>query len=72
MDDRHGLRVFVQLAQSRRLTAAATRRGLSASDASKAMARLAQECGWRWLQRTARRSGLSSDGQLFFQRCRQI
>jgi LysR family transcriptional regulator for bpeEF and oprC len=72
MDDLNGLRVFVQVAESRSFTAAAARLGLTASGVSKAIARLEQEYGQRLLHRTTRRVGLSDDGQVFYQRCRQV
>ena len=72
MDDLNGLRVFVQVAESRSFTAAAAQLGLTASGVSKAIARLEQEYGQRLLHRTTRRVGLSNDGQVFYQRCRQV
>ena len=72
MDDLNGLRVFVQVAESRSFTVAAARLGLTASGVSKAIARLEQEYGQRLLHRTTRRVGLSNDGQAFYQRCRQV
>lgn len=72
MEDLNGLRVFVQVVESRSFTAAAARLGLTASGVSKAIARLEQEYGQRLLHRTTRRVGLSNDGQAFYQRCRQV
>ena len=72
MEDLNGLRVFVQVAESRSFTAAAARLGLTASGVSKAIARLEQEYGQRLLHRTTRRVGLSNDGRVFYQRCRQV
>ncbi|MDB5945126.1 MAG: hypothetical protein JWQ33_152, partial [Ramlibacter sp.] len=52
MEDLNGLRVFLQVAESRSFTAAATRLGLTASGVSKAISRLEQEYGQRLLNRT--------------------
>jgi LysR family transcriptional regulator for bpeEF and oprC len=72
MEDLNGLRVFLQVAESRSFTAAATRLGVTASGVSKAIARLEQEFGQRLLNRTTRRVGLTNDGHAFYERCRQV
>ncbi len=72
MEDLNGLRVFLQVAESRSFTAAAQRLGLTPSGVSKAIARLEQEYGQRLLNRTTRRVGLTNDGLAFFERCRQV
>jgi LysR family transcriptional regulator, regulator for bpeEF and oprC len=72
MEDLNGLRVFLQVAESRSFTAAAQRLGLTASGVSKAIGRLEKEYGQRLLHRTTRRVGLTSDGHGFYERCRQL
>jgi LysR family transcriptional regulator for bpeEF and oprC len=72
MEDLNGLRVFLQVAESRSFTSAATRLGLTPSGVSKAIARLEKEYGQRLLSRTTRRVGLTNDGHAFYERCRQV
>jgi LysR family transcriptional regulator for bpeEF and oprC len=72
MENLNSIRVFVHVAQTRSFKEAAARLGLTSSAVSKAITRLEAEMGVRLLQRTTRSVGLSNDGEIFFQRCRQI
>jgi LysR family transcriptional regulator for bpeEF and oprC len=70
--DLNSLRVFVQVAQLKSFKAAAASLGLTSSAVSKAITRLEAEVGVGLLQRTTRSVGLTEDGAVFFDNCRQI
>lgn len=72
MDNLGGFTVFVEVAQSRSFSAAAERLGMTASGASRAVARLERRLGARLLDRTTRRVDLTRDGLAFYERCRRI
>ena len=72
MRDLNALRVFVWVAQLKSFKAAAANLGLTSSAISKAITRLEAEVGVRLLQRTTRSVGLTDDGAVFFENCRQI
>lgn len=72
MRDLNALRVFVRVAQSKSFKAAAASLGLTSSAVSKAIKRLEAEVGIGLLQRTTRSVGLTEDGAIFFDNCRQI
>lgn len=72
MKDLNSLRVFVRVAQLRSFKAAAASLGLTSSAVSKAITRLEAEVGVGLLQRTTRSVGLTEDGAVFFDNCKQI
>lgn len=72
MKDLNALRVFVRVAQLKSFKAAGASLGLTASAVSKAITRLEAEVGVCLLQRTTRSVGLSDDGAVFFENCKQI
>lgn len=72
MDNLGSFAVFVKVAELRSFSAAAERLGMTASGASRAVARLERRLGARLLDRTTRRVDLTRDGVDFYQRCRQI
>lgn len=71
MRDLNALRVFVRVAQLRSFKAAAASLGLTSSAVSKSITRLEAEVGVGLLQRTTRSVGLTEDGALFFDNCKQ-
>jgi LysR family transcriptional regulator for bpeEF and oprC len=68
----HAISVFVRVAEARSFTAAARRLGITASAASKALARLEEQLDVRLVNRTTRSVSLTTDGDAFFDRCKQI
>lgn len=72
MKDLNSLRVFVRVAQFRSFKAAAASLGLTSSAVSKAITRLEAEAGVGLLQRTTRSVGLTDDGAVFYDNCKQI
>ena len=72
MDNLNSLRVFVWVAQLKSFKAAAANLGLTSSAVSKAITRLEAEVGVGLLQRTTRSVGLTEDGAVFFENCKQI
>lgn len=72
MRDLNALRVFAAVAKLKSFKAAAATLGLTSSAISKAITRLEAELGVRLLQRTTRSVGLTEDGAIFFDNCRQI
>lgn len=72
MKDLNSLRVFLRVAQFRSFKAAAASLGLTSSAVSKAITRLEVEVGVGLLQRTTRSVGLTEDGTVFFENCKQI
>ena len=72
MRDLNALRVFVRVAQLKSFKAAAASLGLTSSAVSKSITRLEAEVGVGLLQRTTRSVGLTEDGAIFFDNCKQI
>jgi LysR family transcriptional regulator for bpeEF and oprC len=72
VDNLGGFAVFVKVAESRSFSAAAAHLGMTASGASRAVARLERRLGARLLERTTRRVDLTRDGLAFYERCRRI
>ena len=72
MKDLNALRVFLRVAQLQSFKAAAASLGLTSSAVSKAITRLEAEVGVGLLQRTTRAVGLTEDGAVFFENCKQI
>jgi LysR family transcriptional regulator for bpeEF and oprC len=65
------LPVFVRVAETCSFSQAARDLGLTASAASKAVARLEERLGVRLLHRTTRRVSVTEDGAAFMERCRR-
>lgn len=72
MKNLNAIPLFVCVGDSKSLTAAAERLGLSASAVSKAISRLEVELGQRLIHRTTRKITLTDEGLTFLDRCRQI
>jgi LysR family transcriptional regulator for bpeEF and oprC len=68
----HAISIFVKVAEARSFTEAARRLGITPSGASKMLARLEERLGVRLVSRTTRRVSLTAEGDVFFDRCRQI
>jgi DNA-binding transcriptional LysR family regulator len=67
-----GLDVFVHAAQARSFAAAGRELGISASAVSKSVSRLEERVGVRLFQRSTRSLRLTSEGEMFLERCRRI
>jgi DNA-binding transcriptional LysR family regulator len=66
------MRAFVRVVERRSFSAAADDLALTPSAVSKLVARLEDRLGARLLHRTTRRLSLTSEGELYFSRARQI
>jgi DNA-binding transcriptional LysR family regulator len=72
MDHFGALGAFVRTAETRSFTEAGRRVGVSSSAVGKAVARLEAELGVRLFHRSTRAITLTSEGELFLERCRRI
>jgi DNA-binding transcriptional LysR family regulator len=72
MDKLSGLEVFVQTAVTESFVGAARALGLTPSAVSKSVSRLEERVGVRLFQRSTRSVRLTSEGQVFLERCRRI
>lgn len=72
MDKLSGLEVFVQTALTESFVGAGRALGLSPSAVSKSISRLEERVGIRLFQRSTRSVRLTSEGQVFLERCRRI
>jgi LysR family transcriptional regulator for bpeEF and oprC len=63
---------FVSVAESASFTAAAKKLRITVSGVSRAITRLEEHLNVRLLHRTSRAVSLTSEGSLFFERCKQI
>jgi DNA-binding transcriptional LysR family regulator len=72
MDKLSGLEVFVQTAVTGSFVGAGRVLGLTPSAVSKSVARLEERVGVRLFQRSTRSVKLTSEGQVFLERCRRI
>jgi DNA-binding transcriptional LysR family regulator len=72
MDKLSGLEVFVQTATMESFVGAGRALGLSPSAVSKSISRLEDRVGVRLFQRSTRSVRLTSEGQVFLERCRRI
>ena len=70
--DLSAVEAFVLAAETRSFTKAAQKLGLTASGISKAVTRLETQVGVMLLHRTTRTVGMTGDGAIFFERCKQI
>lgn len=67
-----GLEVFVQTARTRSFSEAGRDLGISASAVSKSISRLEERVGVRLFQRSTRSVRLTSEGEMFLERCGRI
>lgn len=67
-----GITAFVRAAQFHSFTRAARSMGITPSAVSKAVARLEAELGTRLFNRSPREVTLTTEGQAFFDRCREL
>jgi DNA-binding transcriptional LysR family regulator len=72
MDSASDMRAFVHVVERRSFSAAAEALGLTPSAVSKLVSRLENRLGVRLLHRTTRRLALTSEGEVYFARARQI
>src|SRR5258707_12613236 len=72
MDTTGDMRALVRVVEHRSFSAAADVLGLTPSAVSKLVSRLEDRLGVRLLHRTTRRLSLSSEGEVYFARARQI
>ncbi|MGQ9426036.1 LysR family transcriptional regulator [Gilvimarinus sp. F26214L] len=72
MDNLSGLKVFVQVAETRSFVAAGRLLGVSASAVGKSVARLEEKVGVRLFHRSTRSVTLTAEGALFLKRSRRI
>ncbi|CAB3757379.1 LysR family transcriptional regulator [Paraburkholderia humisilvae] len=70
--DLSAVEAFVRAAEFRSFTTAAKQMGLTASGVSKAVTRLESQTGVVLLHRSTRSVGLTAEGAVFFERCREI
>ena len=69
MDRFDSFRIFVRVAEARSFTKAAAQLGVPRSTVSTAVQALEARVGQRLLHRTTRTVGLTTDGEVFLQRC---
>jgi DNA-binding transcriptional LysR family regulator len=72
MDATSEMQAFVRVVEHQSFSAAATALGLTPSALSKLVSRLEERLGVRLLHRTTRRLALTSEGDVYFARSRQI
>lgn len=72
MDKLHAMTVFTRVAELSSFTQAATSLGLPKGSISMAVQKLEAHLGTRLLQRTTRKVVLTHDGELFYQRCKDL
>jgi DNA-binding transcriptional LysR family regulator len=72
MDNLSGVAVFVQVAQTLGFAATARTLGVSPSAVSKSMSRLEERVGVRLFQRSTRSIRLTTEGQVFLERCQRV
>ena len=70
--DLSAVEAFVRVAEKRSFTEAARVMGLTGSGVSRAISRLEAQTGVILLNRTTRNVGLTAEGAIFYERCRDI
>jgi LysR family transcriptional regulator for bpeEF and oprC len=70
--DLSAVEAFVRVAESKSFTEAARVMGLTGSGISRAISRLENQTGVLLLNRTTRNVGLTAEGAIFYERCRDI
>jgi DNA-binding transcriptional LysR family regulator len=64
--------IFVQVGQSDSFTSAARKLNISASGVSRSISRLEERLGVQLVDRTTRSINLTTDGQIYYERCKHI
>lgn len=72
MDSLSGITAFVQVAETRSFTEAGRLLEISASAVGKSVARMEQRLGVRLFHRSTRSVALTTEGELFLDRCKRI
>lgn len=72
MNQLEAMRIFARVAEQASFTAAAEGLGLPKASVSAAVQQLEQLLGTRLLHRTTRRVQMTQDGQVFYERCRDL
>lgn len=72
MESLSGLEIFVHTAQTQSFVATGRTIGISSSAVSKSISRLEKRLGVRLFQRSTRSVSLTSEGEVFLERCRRI
>ncbi|WP_407309442.1 LysR family transcriptional regulator [Pseudomonas sp. nanlin1] len=72
METLSGLGIFVETAQTQSFIATGRQMGISASAVSKSISRLEERVGVRLFQRSTRTVRLTSEGEVFLERCKRI
>lgn len=72
MESLNGIAVFVQTAQAHSFVAAGRAMGISSSAVSKSISRLEARVGVRLFQRSTRSVRLTTEGNVFLERCQRI
>lgn len=72
MENLSGLEIFVHSAQTQSFVSTGRTLGISASAVSKSISRLEERLGVRLFQRSTRSVRLTSEGEVFLERCRRI
>jgi len=72
MDKIHAMRVFVRVAEMESFTRAAESLGMPKGSLSRQVQVLENSLGSRLLHRTTRRVQLTQDGQVYYERCRDV
>lgn len=67
-----GMEIFVHVAQTRSFIATGRAKGISSSAVSKSISRLEERLGVRLFQRSTRSVRLTSEGEVFLERCHRI
>jgi len=72
MEKMSGLEVFMHVAQTRSFIETGRAKGISSSAVSKSISRLEERLGVRLFQRSTRSVRLTSEGEVFLERCHRI
>lgn len=72
MEKMSGMEIFVHVAQTRSFIATGRAKGISSSAVSKSISRLEERLGVRLFQRSTRSVHLTSEGEVFLERCHRI